>query len=85
MVPLPLIDILLTSAFSRGLWQPQTIALTPMHHLTYIGTLMQYFPQQKKKNEIKYNSGAEAHQATSFVVSTDGMLGREANFLLEKG
>ena len=33
----------------------------------------------------KYNSAAEARRAsfTPFVVSTDGMLGREANFLLK--
>ena len=34
----------------------------------------------------QYNSAAEARQAsfTPFVVSTDGMLGREANFLLKR-
>ena len=45
---------------------------------------MQYFPQQKKRR--KYNSAAEARRPsfTPFVVSTDGMLGREANFLLKR-
>ena len=40
--------------------------------------------EQEKKR--KYNGAAEARQAsfTPFVVSTDGMLGREANFLLKR-
>ena len=54
-----------------------------MHHRIYIGTQLQYFPQQKKR---KYTSAAEAPRAsfTPFVVSTDGMLGREVNFLLKR-
>ena len=37
-----------------------------------------------EEEKRKYNSSAEARRAsfTPFVVSTDGMLGREANFLL---
>ena len=40
--------------------------------------------EEEKKR--KYNSAAEARRAsfTPFVVSTDGMLGREANFLLKR-
>ena len=40
--------------------------------------------EEEKKR--KYNSAAETRRAsfTPFVVSTDGMLGREANFLLKR-
>ena len=41
----------------RGLWESQAVALLDvrvvdtdaMHHRTYIGTQLQYFPQQKKR------------------------------------
>ena len=40
----------------------------------------------EEEKKWKYNSAAEACRAsfTPFVVSTDGMLGREVNFLLKR-
>ena len=58
-----------------------------MHHRTYIGTqLHAVLSSAEEEKKRKNNSAAEAHRAsfTPFVVSTDGMLGREANFLQKR-
>ena len=76
----------------RGLWQPQVVALldvqvvdtdAPSH--THRNTVAVLSSAQEEKKR-KYNSAAEACRAsfTPFVVSTDGMLGREVNFLLKR-
>ena len=76
----------------RGLWEPQAVALldvrvvdtdAPSHiHRNTVAVLCSAEEEKKRK----YNSAAEACRAsfTPFVVSTDGMLGREANFLLKR-
>ena len=76
----------------RGLWQPQAVALldvrvvdtdAPSHiHRNTVAVLSSAEEEKKRK----YNSAAKARRAsfTPFVVSTDGMLGREANFLLKR-
>ena len=75
----------------RGLWQPQAVALldvrvvdtdAPLHiHRNTVAVLSS--AEEKRR---KYNSAAEARRTsfTPFVVSTDGMLGREVNFLLKR-
>eukprot|EP00731_Ephydatia_muelleri_P008936 Em0004g1274a len=76
----------------RGLWQPQAVALldvrvvdidAPSHIHRNAVAVISSAEEEKKR---KYNSAAEARRAsfTPFVVSTDGMLGREANFLLKR-
>ena len=76
----------------RGLWQPQTVTLLDVrvvdtdassHIYRNTAAVLSSAEEEKKR---KYNSAAEARRAsfTSFVVSTDGMLGREANFLLKR-
>ena len=76
----------------RGLWEPQAVALldvrvvdtdAPLHiHWNAVAVLSSAEEEKKQK----YNSAAEARRAsfTPFVVSTDGMLVREANFLLKR-
>ena len=77
---------------TRGLWQPQTVALLDVRVVdtdaqSYIhrntDAILSSAEEKKKR---KYSSEAEARRGsfTPFVVSTDGMLGREANFLLKR-
>ena len=76
----------------RGLWQPQTVALLDVRVVdtdapSYMHcTTVAVFSTAKQEKKRKYNGAAEARQAsfTPFVVSTDGMLGSEANFLLKR-
>ena len=67
----------------RALWQPQAVALldvrvvdinAPSHIHRNTDAVLSSAEEVKKR---KYNSAAEARRAsiTSFVVSTDGMLG----------
>ena len=67
----------------RGIWQPYTVALLDMrvHRCTVTHTWntdeVLSSAEEKKR---KHNSAAEARRAsfTPFVVSTNGMLGKEA-------
>ena len=79
--------ILIADISIRGLWQPQTLALLDMRVVdtdapSYIHwNTDAVLSSSEEKKKRKYNIAAEAFQAsfTPFVVSTDGMLGREAN------
>ena len=78
----------------RGLWQPQDCSLawcaSSRHQCTFTHTCTSEHTDavlsSAEEKKRKYNSAAEARRAsfTPFVVSTDGMLGREANFLLKR-
>ena len=56
-----------------------------MHHRTYIGNPVAVLSSAEEEKKRKYNSAAEARRAsfTPLVVSSDGMLGREADFLVK--
>ena len=72
----------------RELWQPLTVALldvdtdAPSYMYCNTVTVLSTAEQEKKR---KKNSAPEVQWAsfTPFVVSTDEMLGRKANFLLK--
>ena len=65
----------------RGVWQPQTEALLDIHR-----PVEAVLSSAEKEKQRKYSEAVEARWAffTPFVVSVDGVLGCEANYLLKR-
>ena len=76
----------------RGVWQPQTVALfdvrvtntdAPLHSQRVFTAVLSSAEEEKKK---KYSEAAALRRAsfTPLVVSVDGVLGQEVNFLVKQ-
>ena len=74
----------------RGVWQPQTVALfdvrvTDTDALSHSQRVVSVILSSAEEAKKKYSEAAALRRAsfTPFVVSVDGVLGREANFCIK--